>query len=304
MGFEDVLDPRRDIVFGHEFCGEILDYGPGTSARLPTGTRVVAMPLAFGPGGLETIGFSNRFPGAFAENFVATADVLLPVPNGLPAEQAAMVEPMAVGIHGVAQATLDRDSVAMVIGCGPIGLAAIAALKAQGVAPIIAADFSPTRRALAMKIGADIVVDPRAQSPHDQWPKWDVPPSVAEHGIARLTGRSLRKAVVFECVGVPGILQSLLESVPPEAQIIVLGACMEMDRLEPVLAINKQLNLKFASFYSPEEFSLSLHRIANGITDVAPLITSTVGRSDVAAAFESLRDPEAQTKIIVQPQRA
>lgn len=303
MGFTDALDPQRDLVFGHEFCGEILEYGPGTDPKLKLGTRVVAMPLAFGPAGIETIGFSNRFPGAFAERLVATADALLPVPNGLSAEHAAMVEPMAVGIHGVAQAALEKDSVVMVIGCGPIGLATVAALKTRGIAPIIASDYSPARRALARKMGADIVVDPRSESPHEQWARFDAPTSVAEHGMAKLTGRSLRKAVVFECVGVPGVLHSLMESVPPETQIVVLGACMEMDRIEPLLGVNKQLNLKFASFYSPQEFSSSLQRIAEGIVDVSPLITSKVGRSDVAAAFDALRDPERQTKIIVEPQR-
>lgn len=304
MGFGNQFDPDRDVVFGHEFCGEVLDYGPDTKPKFASGTRVVAMPLAVGPTGLETIGYSNRFPGAFAEQLVATADALLPVPDGVPLECAAMVEPMAVGIHGVSQAALDRNTIAMVIGCGPIGLAVIAALKAQAVAPIIASDFSPVRRALAHKMGADIVIDPGSQSPHEQWASFGVPASVAEHGMAKLSGRSLRRTVVFECVGVPGMLQNLLECVPPETQIIVLGACMEMDRIEPILGINKQLNLKFASFYSPDEFELSLRRIAEGTVDVAPLITSKVGRGGVAGAFEALRDPESQMKIILDPQRA
>lgn len=303
-GFSDVLDDTQDLVFGHEFCGEVLDYGPGTPRSFKEGTRVVAMPVVIGPKHIETIGFSNRFPGAFAEHFVAMAPALIEVPNGLPSTHAAMVEPMAVGIHGVARARLERDTVAMVIGCGPIGLSVIAALKAKGVSPIIAADFSPTRRKLAEKLGADVTVDPRSESPHEQWSRFEVPPSLAEHGMAKLTGRSLRKAVVFECVGVPGILQGLIDSVPPETQIVVLGACMEMDRIEPVMALNKQINISFASFYTPEEFALSLQRVAEGVTDVTPLITDVVGRGGVAGAFEALRNPEFQTKIVVEPTRA
>lgn len=62
-GFANTMDPGRDVVFGHEFCGEIIGYGPDTRRELPIGTRVVAMPLARGLGGIETIGFSNNFSG-------------------------------------------------------------------------------------------------------------------------------------------------------------------------------------------------------------------------------------------------
>lgn len=303
MGFVDVLDDERDLVLGHEFCGEVLAYGPDTPKSVVEGKHVVAMPIAIGPKAIETIGFSNRFPGAYAERFIATAATLIEVPNGLSPRQAAMVEPMAVGIHGVAQARLEPDSVAMVIGCGPIGLAVIAALKARNVTPIIAADFSPARRKLAEQIGADVVVDPRSESPHEQWAHFEVPPSLAEHSMARLSGRSLRKTVVFECVGVPGVLRGLIEAVPPETQIVVLGACMEPDQLEPIVALNKQINLSFASFYTPAEFALALQRVAEGVTDVNPMITGVVGRSEVAQAFEALRDPETQTKIIIEPGR-
>ena len=82
------------------------------------------------------------------------------MPNGLPADQAALTEPMAVGWHAVESARLTQQDVPLVIGCGPVGLAVIAGLKVKGLHPIIAADFSPARRALALRMGADIVVDP------------------------------------------------------------------------------------------------------------------------------------------------
>src|SRR6202171_3425011 len=95
--------------------------------------------------------------------------LLLEVPNGLAAEQAPLTEPLAVGIHAVAKANLRGDEVPLVIGCGPVGLAVIAALKLEGLPPIVAADYSPARRALAERLGADIVVDPARTQPYATW---------------------------------------------------------------------------------------------------------------------------------------
>src|SRR5258705_12691830 len=95
--------------------------------------------------------------------------LLLEVPNGLAAEHAALTEPLAVGIHAVAKANVRGDEVPLVIGCGPVGLAVIAALKLKGLHPIVAADYSPARRSLAEKLGADIVVDPALTQPYASW---------------------------------------------------------------------------------------------------------------------------------------
>ncbi len=91
------------------------------------------------------------------------------MPNGLPTERAALTEPMAVGYHAVAKARLEKDDAPLVIGCGPVGLAVIAALKLEGAHPIVAADFSPRRRELAQQMGADVVVDPKEKSPFESW---------------------------------------------------------------------------------------------------------------------------------------
>ncbi len=138
-GAADTIDPKQDLVMGHEFCAEVLDYGPGTQRRLRPGARVVSIPYAIGPTGPELIGFSTRYRGAYAERVVMTEAMLLEVPNGLTAEAAALTEPLSVGVHAVAVGAPTDRSVALVIGCGPIGLAVVAALKRKGVGPIIAA---------------------------------------------------------------------------------------------------------------------------------------------------------------------
>ncbi len=302
-GMESV-DPTQDMVFGHEFCAEVLDFGPGCTKAIKPGTRVVSVPAAFGPAGAELVGYSNLYPGGFGERMVLTEAMLLPVPNGLDAERAAMTEPMAVGEHAVAKAPITPHTVALVMGCGPVGLSVIAALKARGVGPVIAADFSAERRKAAEALGADVVLDPREHSPHDRWEALDVPASMASLSSAMLMGRSIRDAVVFECIGVPGLIQQLIEKSPPTASIVVVGVCMESDRIEPSLAINKQLSLQFVLGYSPEEFAATLHEIANGQRDVTPLMSGTVGRSGVKDAFTALSSGGGKIKILVDPARA
>lgn len=302
-GAANTLDPAQDLVLGHEFCAEVLDYGPGTERRLKPGTPVVSTPFAFGPLGPELIGFSTRYRGAFAERLVLTEALLLPVPNGLSPEAAALTEPLAVGTHAVAVGNPGTRSVALVIGCGPIGLAVIVALKRRGIGPVIAADFSPARRARAEQLGADIVVDPAVTSPHSAWSSFDVPATLAEAGLAQMAGRSLRDAVIFECVGVPGMLQSLMENAPPGAHVVVVGACAEDDTILPVLAINKQLRFSFVFAYSPEEFADTLHALGEGEIDPEVFLTGAVGLDETAAAFERLSSPGDDVKIVVQPWR-
>jgi threonine dehydrogenase-like Zn-dependent dehydrogenase len=229
--------------------------------------------------------------------------LLLEVPNGLSTRHAALTEPMAVGLHAVEKARLAPEDVPLVVGCGPVGLAVIAALKLKGAAPIVAADFSPARRALAEKLGADIVVDPAVGSPYKSWqevakPTGEVPP------MPFALGPVLRPAVFFECVGVPGVIDQMMKGAPRSTRIVVVGACMEPDLMHPILGINKELSLQFVLGYEPHEFAATLFDIAAGRIAVEPLITGDVGVEGVASAFEELRQPEKHAKILVEPWRS
>jgi len=298
---ESGFDPAADTVFGHEFCAEILDHGPGSAKALKAGARVVSIPITMTGGGVEALGFSNRLPGGFAERMILSEALILEVPNGLHTESAALTEPFAVGLHAVAKARLEPKSVSLVVGCGPVGLAVIAALKAQGYGPVIAADFSPRRRAAAEKLGADIVIDPAAESPHERWESLGVPKTRAAQSMMRMMGAPIAQPVVFECVGSPGVLQALIEAAPAGSQIVVAGVCMETDRIEPSIAITKEIELTFVFGYSPEEFALTLRHLSEGVIDVSGLVTGTVGLDGVSGAFKALGDPEAHVKIMVQP---
>jgi threonine dehydrogenase-like Zn-dependent dehydrogenase len=299
------MDLSRDVVMGHEFCGEILSHGANTSASLAPGTRVCSMPIAFGPDGVGAVGYSNDYPGGFGELLVLNEMMLLEVPNGLSTERAALTEPMAVGLHAVEKANIGERDVPVVIGCGPVGLAVIAGLKLKGVNPIIAADFSAKRREMAEKMGAHIVVDPAENSPYQRWEEIAVPKGIdlTNPMIAMMSADQIRPGVIFECVGVPGLIQQVMEGAPRGARVVVVGVCMEVDRIEPIFAINKELNLQFVLAYSPTEFADTLRHIAEGDIDVEPMITGKVGVEGVAGAFDELASPDHHAKILVEPWR-
>ena len=156
-GVGSMMDVSRDVVMGHEFCAEIVEHGPNTQKTAAVGSRVCSVPMLLRESGPQAVGYSNNVPGGYAEYMLLSEMMLLEVPNGLSTDVAALTEPMAVGWHAVEKAGLGANDVPLVIGCGPVGLSVIAGLKLKGTAPIIAADFSPMRRGLAERLGADIV---------------------------------------------------------------------------------------------------------------------------------------------------
>jgi threonine dehydrogenase-like Zn-dependent dehydrogenase len=276
------LDPARDCVFGHEFCAEVVEHGPGTSGTLPVGTRVCSVPVVLGATGVEQIGYSNVFPGALAERMALQELLLLPVPDSVSTDLAALTEPLAVGEHAV-------------------GLAVIAALKGRGHGPVLAADFSPTRRRLAEAFGADEVIDPALESPHDRWTAFGIPRTITERMGAAMLGGEITDPVIFEAVGVPGMLQSLIADAPPHSRIVVVGVCMHSDTIEPFMAVTKEIEFRFSFGYTPAEFAATLTRLGAGIPGAEYLVTSAVDLAGAPGAFETLRTPGEQGKILVRP---
>ncbi len=305
-GSRFVMDLSRDVVMGHEFCAAIVEHGPETRRHLPRGTRVCSRPGLVRPDGVWTVGYSNDTPGGYAEYMRLTEALLLPVPDALATEQAALTEPMAVGVHAVEKASLGPDDAPLVIGCGPVGLAVIAALRLKGARPIVAADFSPRRRELAAALGADVVVDPAGTTPWQSWREVAVwrDASRAPKLPPWIPGPPLRPAVVFECVGVPGVLDQIMGAAPRGTRIVVVGVCMEQDAISPMLGIVKELSLQFVLGYTADEFAATLGAIAAGAIATAPLVTGKVGVEGVAGAFEELGSPERHAKVLVEPWRS
>jgi len=321
-GYDAFMRSDQSVVMGHEFCGEVVDHGPRTPRRLRPGTLAVSLPMVRRGGHVHPTGLSVHAPGGYAERVLAQEALTLPVPNGLPAAVAALTEPMAVALHAVRRGGVGKRQVAYVIGCGPVGLGVVAMLKATGVRTVVAADFSPARRALATTLGADVVVDPAEGSPYavlaDRFvtgqglldlavrtterlrsvpllPWWNV------FRAADAAGLGPSAPVVFECVGVPGMINQVITSAPVWSRVVVVGVCMESDRIRPSIGINKEIDLRFVLGYTPDEFRAALHLLADGTVDPSPLVTGTVGLDGVEVAFEALGDPERHAKILVDP---
>ena len=229
--------------------------------------------------------------------------LLIEVPDHVPTEIAALTEPLAVAYRTVARADVGANDVALVVGCGPIGLAVIAVLKMKGIGPIVAADFSPERRALAAQLGADVVVDPRENSPYEAFMAAAVTDDPARMGPAHTVFGQLplRPTVAFECVGVTGLIQQMIAGVPAGSRIVVAGINMSSDQFEPAQCIVKELDIRFALYYSLEEFAQTFAHLAAGDFDVTPLLTGTVGLDGVADAFERLSSDPHEAKILLDP---
>jgi threonine dehydrogenase-like Zn-dependent dehydrogenase len=311
------------IVFGHEFAGSIAEYGPGCGSKLPTGTPVVAVPLVRGAHGIDAVGLSSHAPGAYAEQMIVQESMMMEVPNGLSADVAALTEPMAVAWHAVRRGEVGKRDVAIVIGCGPVGLGVILCLKASGVRTVVASDFSAGRRALATACGADVVIDPAVGSPYEGGAKrghiTDAPAAFelavgTREKLGRLPigwwhlwrlgeklGGMPKRPVIFECVGVPGMISSIVDEAPLFSRVVVVGVCVGPDRFTPAMAINKEIDLRFVLAYTPLEYRDTLHMLAEGKLDPRPLITGTVGLDGVDAAFTALGDPETHAKVLIDP---
>jgi threonine dehydrogenase-like Zn-dependent dehydrogenase len=328
IGYHDVMRPHEDVVMGHEFSGRVLDYGPATRKPWRTGTPVVSLPMIRMGEQVQMTGLSAKAPGAYAERMLVQESLTMDVPNGLAPETAALTEPMAVAWHAVRRSGVRRRETAVVIGCGPIGLAVILMLKARGVKKVIASDFSPGRRALAWQCGADVVIDPGAESGDPSpWRSFEDSRYITDANdlfdlaldtmgklrrvpklpwwqvlrAAEVMGATPTGPVVFECVGVPGIIDQIVNQAPLASRVVVVGVCMEPDTFQPAMAINKEIDLRFVFAYQPHEFRESLHLIAEGKVDPTPLVTGTVGLEGVAGAFDVLGDPERHAKILIDP---
>ena len=326
-GYADFMRSDTPVVMGHEFCGVVCERGAKAGKEFTPGTTVVSFPLLRSRGGVHLTGLSPAAPGAYAERVLAEAAMTFVVPNGLDPATAALTEPMAVAHHAVRRSEIDRKDVAIVLGCGPVGLAVICHLKSRGVGTVVASDFSAGRRALAGRCGADIVVDPAVDSPYEAVPAKQrgltALPALYELGVGsmeklrrlpgwshlyravdRLGATAPKRPVIFECVGVPGMIDGVIGAAPLASRIVVVGVCMGEDKLRPAMAIGKEIDIRFVFGYTPLEFRDTLYLLAEGKLNVSGLVTGTVGLDGVATAFEALGDPEKHAKIMIDPASA
>ncbi len=284
---EQEASNEQEVLLGHEYAAEIVSYGPETKKELAIGTRVTSVPILLSAGGAG-VGVTPGLYGAYSEYFIVDEALLLPIPDAVPSEAAAITEPLAVGLHAVNRAQINTDDAAIVVGCGPIGLAAIAALKLQGVKHIIASDPQESKKQIALEFGATEYVNP-----------------MADDEVARATALAgSNKVVIFECAGVSRLLNDYILRAPAKAKIVVTGVHTAPLNVNFAYATVKELDLIFSYYYQPQEFAESLENIASGKIAWQKMRTGKVGIDGVQGAFDTLFKPNDHIKIIIEPWRA
>lgn len=295
-GFRGFMDPSRPVVMGHEFCCEVIE-GAGGFSR---GQRIVALPFLNGPNGVELLGYSNNNYGGFAERMLLQPEMSFAVPDHVPTDVAALAEPLSVAVHAVAQSGGEPGSAFAVIGCGPVGLFVIARLKALGLGPVLAIEPNPARRAMAEKVGADTVVSPGGGE-QDWWTDLGLPLGLSDAMAVDPDARKRSHAVLFDCVGKPGMLMRIATDAPIGATIVGVGTCMESDAIEPAFMLQKSLRIQFVFAYVADEFRDAFEMICADPGRLAPLVTGKAGLGGTSAAFDALIGGGGAIKLLVDP---
>lgn len=288
-----------DQILGHEYVGEIAEVGPQAAGDWQVGDRVCAIPF-IACGHCLPCAAGHFFecqdkklsgvdaPGGFAEYVATGSRETILLPADLDLQSAALIEPLAVGIHAVRMADVKAGSRIMVIGAGPIGLTVALWCRFFGAREVIISEVSPLRADLARKMGATGVIQPDLSAG-------------ADHLLQQFTDEAGGAPdVIFECVGAPGMLQQCIEMAPQRGKIIPVGVCEQPDAIMPFLGLIKELQIQFAIAYTRDDFETCIAMLGEGRIDVAPMITDVVSLEELPDAFEALRTPSHQCKVLTR----
>jgi len=290
--------PESGLVLGHEFAGTIVALGKGAGGSLKAGDRVTALPIfpcrscdacdaglpALCPGGIFS-GYDPDKTGGFAEFVKVRADMVQALPAGVDFTEGAMVEPLAVGHHIVSRASLRGGEAILILGGGPIGAAVALFARIAGAAHVVVSEPFPARRERALAAGATAVIDPKAEA--------------VDAAFARIAGR--RPEVVFECVGLPGLLAQAVNLAGVRGRVVISGVVFEEDRLAPMIALGKEVTILYSQAYTERDFAAVIDLVARDIADPAPLHTATISFDALPETFESLRSASPHCKVLIDP---
>lgn len=277
-------------ILGHEFAGEVVECGTDVST-VKIGDRVAVLPTA-GCGNCNHCRNGDwkwchqaKFrQGGYAQFALASADNCMVLPSSVSFADGALVEPMAVALHGVVSAGLAAGSKLLVIGAGPIGLGAMFWARRLGAARVVATATSRRHAALAEHMGIDDFL-------------------LADADLDDRITRCFegRPDIILECSGAAGMIDRAIALVAPRGKVGVLGFCMENDSFSPVTAISKEISLKFALMYSRRDFELAIDALDSGAAEPRAMITDTIGFDDFPEMFETLRGRTHHSKVHIDP---
>jgi len=244
---------------------------------------VVVNPIAggnlIGNGGSEG-GFA---PYLLVKNAIADG-VIYKVPPQMPFDLAALAEPLAVALHGVMLSGIRPGDRILVLGAGPIGLAVAFWARRAGASRVVVQDIADWQRARAIEMGAtEFIVDP------------EDPVGAAARALDGLAD------IVFECVGVPGLIAQAVKQVRPRGTILLLGLCNQPDTFNSFAMLTKEVRLVTSAFFKRGEYETALDALERGAPEPRALVTQTIGLAQTPDIFEGLKRRTHQCKVLIAP---
>jgi 2-desacetyl-2-hydroxyethyl bacteriochlorophyllide A dehydrogenase len=275
-------------VMGHEFAGVVDAVGDGVEGHAP-GDRVCVYPFA--PidhhdlqVAMETgIGMSDH-PGAYAEAVVVEKSMLWRLPEDISFDEGALVEPLAVALHGLNIAEVTAGEPCAVIGAGPIGTMTAVALRARGVDRLVVIEKNARRLERARELGFHAVgLD-----------------TVHEDTLAALGG--MPPTAVFECAGNPAAPNLAVELVAPSGRVILLGVLEEPVPISQLLLMLKEAQIRSSFAYRPADFDEAIALLEAGKVPSEDLITGRAPLAQAQECFDELLSPETEhLKVLLKP---
>jgi L-iditol 2-dehydrogenase len=263
------------FVLGHEVIGRITSLGDGVD-RLRVGQRVLVEPNY--PCGSCRLCLSGRgavcsqkgsmgvnLPGCFAECATAPAEFVWPLPDAIPDQDAATIEPLAVSLHGFLQSGAQRGDTVAVLGCGVVGLLLIHAASAAGVR-VIAHDRIAGKLEMAEALGAT------AASGSDN---------------AELMWQKENVTSVFECAGSPATVDLALKAAPRGARVVLLGLSSLPASFIPMRLVREGIDIRTSMIYDhPKDFAHVIDQVARGVLHPARVVTHTYPFDSISQALK------------------
>ena len=283
-------------ILGHEVSGVVTGWGKEVRG-MTEGSRVVVRPTFCGQcrdcrmgrpqlctGGRRTIGIGDM-PGAFAEYVKVHPQMVIPVPEGVDSRNAALAEPFASALHGI-RASGSRGGSALVMGGGPIGLAAVGLLKLLGFAPIALSEPLKTKRNLGKLFGADHSLDPLTGDLRQASREW--------------TG-GVGFEAILECSGVAENVPLAFELVATGGSVCMISILFKGITLSQPMAMNFK-EFRFTASYSNthEENRECLGWMATGAIDARPLVSDLIGLEELPCIYRERIHPGKAVKTMLQ----
>ncbi|QZH75907.1 MAG: alcohol dehydrogenase catalytic domain-containing protein [Erythrobacter sp.] len=281
---------QQGDILGHEFAGEVVALGKDTEGP-KVGDLVSVIPLK-SCGQCEhcrkgEVQWCSQFGlqgGGYAEYAVTRPNQCVPLPSGLSLADGALIEPLAVALHGINLSGLRAGDKVLVLGAGPIGLAVAFWAKRMGASRVAIQDIAPFQQERALEMGADaFVVDPAD------------PVGSAERALGG------KADIVFECVGIPGLIAQAVQQVKARGTILLLGLCTQPDTFNSFAMLSKEVRLVTSAFFTVPEYETSLAALEAGALVPRLMVTDTISLASTPDIFESLKRRTAQCKVLIAP---